>query len=287
MAGIIHACLRAEIIDRLIRENDSLKQAADKPRVPTGSANASAAASPSQSPRTRAVPATTTLGETAEQPSGRSATVKSLVSQQEATLNHVVDRVEAFRRAEQELLKEKSALAEQVQSLSEQVGADEAKILEAQQQTKAAQSELATKAAEYTALQAEWEETQRALTEKHGTVLQKYAHKKQALHAANEDAAKHAARADALGAKLAGLERTVKVLEGQKEEDAQKYKELVVDLEQRQRTLDAHAARGLSRDKEWQSRHDTQRQEAGQKEAMLLRKQADMEKALDVRTRTS
>ena len=181
---------------------------------------------------------------------------------------HVVDRVEAFRRAEQELLKEKSTLAEQVQSLSEQAGVDEARILEAQQQAKAAQTELANKAAEFAAAQAEWDDTQRAVTEKHGSVLQKYAQKKQALHVANEEAAKHAARADELAAKLAGLERSVKVLEGQKEEDAQKYKALVAEVEQRQRTLDVHATRGLSKDKEWQLRHETLRKEAEQREAM-------------------
>lgn len=264
--------MRAEIIDKLIQENDSLKK--------------STRPSPAQSPRARAAqsPRTAAAKPTPEQPSGRSATVKSLVSQQEATLSHVVDRVEAFRRAEQELLKEKTTLVDQVQSLSEQVGADEARIVEAQQQTKAAQTELANKAAEFAAAQAEWDDTQRAVTEKHGSVLQKYAQKKQALHAANEEAAKHAARADELAAKLAGLERSVKVLEGQKEEDAQKYKDLVVEVEQRQRTLDVHATRGLSKDKEWQSRHETLRKEAEQREAMLLRKQGELQKALEVRT---
>jgi hypothetical protein len=287
-APALTSVLFAEIIDRLIQENDSLKKEASSPTAssprasprpsPRAAAGASAASSPAptQSPR-RAAPA-------AEPPSGRSATVKSLVSQQEATLNHVVDRVEAFRRAEQDLLKEKAALNDRVQSLSEQVGVDEARILEVQQQATTAQTELAHKTAEYTALQAEWDETQRALTEKHGLVLQKYAQKKQALHSANEETAKHASRADEVGAKLAGLERTVKVLEGQKQEDEQKYKELVAEIEQRQRTLDAHAERGLSKDKEWQSRYEAHRKEAGEKEVMLLRKHSEMEKAMEVRT---
>ena len=141
--------------------------------------------------------------------------------------------------------------------------------MEATEKATAAQKQLATKEGEFIALQAEWEDTQRALTEKHGTVLQKHAQKKQALHAANEEAAKHAVRADELGARLAGLERTVKVLEGQKEEDAQKYKELVAEVEQRQRTLDAHSTRGLSKDKEWQSQQETLRKEAEQREATL------------------
>ena len=178
------------------------------------------------------------------------------------------------------MLKEKAELAEQIANLSEQVGADEAKLLEATEKATAAQKQLATKEGEFIALQAEWEDTQRALTEKHGTVLQKHAQKKQALHAANEEAAKHAVRADELGARLAGLERTVKVLEGQKEEDAQKYKELVAEVEQRQRTLDAHSTRGLSKDKEWQSQQETLRKEAEQREATLLRKQGELQSAL-------
>ena len=81
-------CVRAEIIDRLIQENDALKKAAGSPRAaaqPAGPANRSAASSPTHSPRARAVPAPAAARRTVEQPSARSATVKSLVSQQEAT----------------------------------------------------------------------------------------------------------------------------------------------------------------------------------------------------------
>ena len=212
--------------------------------------------------------------------STRAAAVQSLVSQQEATLNHVVGRVEQFRRAEQELLKEKTALVEQVETLSHQVGVNEARIAESIQQATTAQAELATKSAEMRGMQEQWDETQKALTEKHGLVLQKYAQKKQAVHAANDETAKQASRADGIAAKMAGFEKTVKVLTGQKEEDEAKHTQLVRELEQVQRTLDAHAEQGLSKDKEWQTRHEDHRKQAGEKEVALMRKQAEMEKAL-------
>ena len=66
---------------------------------------------------------------------------------------------------------------------------------------------------------------------KHNAVLQKYAQKKKDLQTATAEASQHRQRADEATAKLATLERGVKVLEGQKDEEDQKYKSLVAELE--------------------------------------------------------
>jgi hypothetical protein len=49
-----------------------------------------------------------------------SKAIKDMITQQEAALNHVVDRVELFRTAERELLAENAALQERATEL--QVG---------------------------------------------------------------------------------------------------------------------------------------------------------------------
>ena len=284
---------RAEIIDRLIKENDSLKKGGAVPGSPRGGTSPRAAVSPRAqatpekpptaiSPRKKPAPLSASSA-ASNPPSARAQSgnaIQSLVSQQEQTLSHVVGRVEQFRRAEQELLKEKEGLRQQVSDLSSQVGTEEAKRVEAQQKALAVQKELADKTVSFDSARAEWDATKTALTEKHNAVLQKYAQKKKDLQTATAEASQHRQRADEATAKLATLERGVKVLEGQKDEEDQKYKSLVAELEQRQLTLDAATARTAALEKEFQERLAAQRQEAGQKEVGQLRRIGEAERAL-------
>jgi len=166
--------------------------------------------------------------------------MQTIHQQQEAALNNVVSRVEQFRAAEQELMSENEGLQAQVAHLQKQ---NEQLSTENENQAEDLRTQLAQATASFDTAKADWQNTLRSMTEKHATVLEKYAHKKgeyKQLLSKGEKATETLAASEA---KAAELSRRVAVLEGRAEEDAQKYALLVSELEQKQLELNVHVQR--------------------------------------------
>ena len=217
-----------EIIDRLIAENNSLKTVAH------GSAGHK------EDMHMQHQSAANASSQPAKLPTN---TIQAMITQQEAALTHVVERVGLFRKAERELLAEN-------EQLRGQLAEAEARSVENAEAIRALQRDLADKTSSMESAQADWENTLQTMTAKHSAVLEKYAQKKAGNGSLQAEVRRLTDAVAASEGRASSLQEQLTDLQGKQEKDRQKYVQIVRQLEQKQATHDIYAERAAVLERE-------------------------------------
>jgi chromosome segregation ATPase len=158
------------------------------------------------------------------------AGVAKMVTEQERTMTHVASRIQDFKEAETRLLNQ---IAEQTQQLDEADGklsAEQKKTAKVKAQQKEMETDFSARLKKFEASRVEWEKTHQQIAEKHNTVLQKYAKRKQECHTQHGEILVLTQKLSQSSEQCSILDERVAVLDAQYESEAKMAKDLTAEL---------------------------------------------------------